>query len=142
MNDVATVKTAAQLQVDTIHRRMEEWPAEMLVEVPVIHRFTPGFYIRQVTVKRGIVLVTHTHKTEHPFIVTSGKSLVWSEETGQPMPVDAPFTGITKKGTRRVILVHEDTTWTTFHPNPDNIQDIEVIEDMLFDKLPWKKELK
>jgi hypothetical protein len=43
---------------------------------------------------------------------------VFSENDGLQM-IEAPFTGITKPGTRRVLLIVEDTIWTTFHPTQE-----------------------
>lgn len=36
-------------------------------------------------------------------------------EDGQWQEITAPHNGITKVGNRRIIMVHEDCTWTTFH---------------------------
>ena len=62
----------------------------------------------------GSLITSKVHKTEHPYIVSYGKVAVsidgddWNEIT-------APYTGITKPGTRRVLYILEDCIWTTFH---------------------------
>lgn len=95
------------------------------VEAPVTHRFTPGLYIREIFMPAGTVATTKIHKTEHPYVISKGKVSVYVEGGGIDTIV-APFTGITKPGTRRLIYVHEDTVWTTFHVTPHT--DIKLIE--------------
>jgi hypothetical protein len=70
----------------------------------------------------GAVLTSRTHKYEHPFVISKGVVSVWSVEEGS-VTYRAPHTGITKPGTRRVLVIHEDTIWTTFHVNEDDAQD-------------------
>jgi hypothetical protein len=90
----------------------------VLVDLPVTHRFTPGLYIREIFMPAGVVLTSRTHKYEHPFVISKGVVSVWSLQEGA-ITYRAPHTGITQPGTRRVLLVHEDTVWTTFHTNDD-----------------------
>jgi hypothetical protein len=80
----------------------------------------PGMYVKELTIPAGVVLSGHTHLTEHAFIVSKGDHSFWTAETGA-VRVQAPFFGITKPGTRRIGFSHEETVWTTFHPNPDNL---------------------
>lgn len=84
------------------------------VECPITHRFTPGIYAREMFLPAGTLAVSLVHKTEHPFVVSKGKLRVWTEREGVK-EISAPFIGVTKPGTRRVVLVLEDAIWTTFH---------------------------
>lgn len=86
-------------------------------ECPVIHRFTPGLYIRETHLPAGAIITSKIHKTEHPFVITRGRVSVYSENDGV-QHLHAPHTGITRPGTRRILVIHEDTVWTTFHPTP------------------------
>jgi len=85
------------------------------VELPVVHRFTPGLYIRELSVPAGTAIVTQIHKQEHPFVISKGTIRVWTEEGGI-VDLSAPYTGITQPGTQRVALALTDVVWTTFHP--------------------------
>lgn len=85
------------------------------VECPVRHAFTPGLYIREITMPAGTVVTSATHKTRHPFIISKGRVRVVSESEGA-VEYEAPHRGITEPGTRRLLLVIEETVWTTFHP--------------------------
>lgn len=102
----------AQQQVDMIQRGLEAFPP---ADCPVVNRFTPGLYAREIFMPAGTAVVSRRHKTEHPFVVLSGRALVWTEETGV-IELKAGQVGITKPGTRRVLYLPEDTRWITFHP--------------------------
>lgn len=84
------------------------------IECPVTHRFTPNMYIREVFVPSGTILTSEIHKEEHPHVLSLGKITMWDGEGGQ-ISVSAPYCGITKANARRVVLVHEDCIFTTFH---------------------------
>jgi|SRR6478736_2924879 len=94
--------------------------------VPITNIFTPGIYARQVLIMAGVAIVTKIHKVEHPFILSAGVVEVEDEKGFREM-LRAPHTGITKPGTRRKLVAHEDAIWTTFHPNPANETDPDKI---------------
>lgn len=110
-----------------------------LVDLPTIHRHTPGLYIREVKMKAGVIYTTRIHKTTHPFVVSSGRVTVFHAD-GSAREIRAPHTGITKPGAQRAILCHEDCIWTTFHPNPTGEENIEQLEAMLVE--PWAEHLR
>lgn len=99
---------------------------EELDELPVKHHFTPGLYAREIFMAAGMVLTSKIHNTEHPFVVSKGRCSVYNELTGDSVLIEAPYFGITYPGTRRLLFIHEDTVWTTFHPTP--LTDLEQIE--------------
>ena len=107
--------------VDQVEARLVEWGAalcglgETPPECPLIHRFTPGLYVREIFNPAGAIIVTKKHRTEHPFVVSKGRVMVYTDGEGW-REVRAPHCGITKPGTRRVIVALEDTIWMTFHP--------------------------
>jgi hypothetical protein len=84
------------------------------VDCPLTHRFTPGMYIRQIFMPSRSLIMSEMHKTEHPYVISQGDVSVWTREAGIER-VKAPHTGITKPGTQRILFIHEDTIWTTFH---------------------------
>lgn len=120
--------------IDQLEASMLKHP-EVLIDMPLIHRFTPGIYIREVLNPEGSFLVTKIHKLEHPFVVLKGRiSTFVPEDGGKVLELVAPYFGITKAGTRRVILAHEDTVFMTFHPNPTNTQDLDELEAMFIEE--------
>lgn len=116
--------------------QIEAGIAQMAVTSPmrevVTHRFTPGLYIREIFMPSGSLLTSKIHRTEHPYVISMGRASVWTESDGMQR-LSAPHTGITKPGTRRLLYIHEDTIWTTFHVNVDNNQDLTAIETRIIE---------
>lgn len=100
-------------------------------EFPLKHIFTDGLYAREITMCAGDRLTSKIHLTEHQFIVSKGRLLVRNGD--EEIEIVAPYHGITKAGTRRVLYIIEDTVWTTFHANPNN-ETVEQIEDRILEK--------
>jgi len=100
------------------------------VVCPLVHRFTDGMYIREIHMPAGIVVTSRIHKTQHPYVITMGVCEVVKED-GTHELLKAPHTGITEKGTRRVLLIHEDTVWTTFHIT-DKTDPVEIENDITY----------
>ena len=98
-------------------------------EFPLRHYFPPGLYVREITMPAGAIVTSRIHKFESPFIISKGRVLVASENEGTVI-YEAPRSGITKPETRRLLFVEEETVWTTIHPNPDNITDVETVTEM------------
>lgn len=118
--------------------RIDELEAAMVenfeqIECPVTHLFTDGVYTREIFMPKGSLVTSKIHKTEHPYVLSKGKLLV-SVDKGEWIELEAPHTGITKAGTRRVAYILEDVIWTTFHANPDNLSDLDEIEEMVIEK--------
>ena len=84
------------------------------LQIPVIHRFTEGMYIREVHVPAGTIFTSRTHQTQHPFVLSKGVATIVDEKENK-IVVQAPHTGITEKGTRRIFVTHTDIVLTTFH---------------------------
>lgn len=107
------------------------------VECPLVHRFSDGMYIREIHMPAGIIVTSRTHKTEHPFVISKGVVEVIKED-GSRETLQAPYTGITKAGTRRILLVHSDTVWSTFHitAKTDPVEIEDEITYMENDMLP------
>lgn len=103
------------------------------IDCPLTHRFTNGMYIREIFMPAGSLVTSKIHKTEHPYTISKGKVAVsidgkdWEE-------LSAPYTGITKPGTRRILYILEDCVWTTYHLNPENCTNVNDIEDRIIEK--------
>jgi hypothetical protein len=88
------------------------------VNLPLVHRFTPGLYVRECFIPAGTLLTTMVHLTEHPFTISAGTGRIFTEADGVSH-YSAPFTGITQPGTSRLIYADTDTVWTTYHPTTE-----------------------
>jgi hypothetical protein len=104
------------------------------VECPLVHRFVNGMYIREIFMPKDALITSKIHLTEHPFTISKGKVAVcidgdnWQE-------FEAPYTGITKAGTRRVLYVIEDCVWTTFHKIDRMKSDFNDLSETEIDKI-------
>lgn len=121
------MQTPAQRSIDGLAKELAQLPQ---IDCPLKHSFVPGFYVRQIFMPAGSLVISKIHKTEHPYVITRGKVSVWIEGVGV-QHIRAPFTGITKPGTRRVLYVHEDCLWTTFHATDKQVVD-EIEHDVIF----------
>lgn len=115
------------MQKETIKRendqRIDELEAAIvdnleLIECPVVHRFTDGMYIREISMPKGSLLTSKIHNSNHPYTISKGVALV-QIDAGEWIELAAPYTGITLAGTRRVLFIEEDCIWTTYHPLED-----------------------
>lgn len=112
----------------TIHELEAAMVGMPPAEMPVIHRFVPGLYIREITIPKNTIVTSKEHRTEHVFVISSGEIMVSSENEGSVI-YKAPYTGITRPGTKRALFALEDTIWTTFHVT--NETDVEKIADAI-----------
>lgn len=137
------IKRVNDDRIDALERAMVDGLDP--VECPLVHRFTDGMYIREIFMPKGSLVTSEIHNTEHPYTISKGSVKV-SIDGSQWEDLQAPYTGITKKGTRRVLFILEDCVWTTYHPikfikSSDNyLSDeekekiVQKIENMILDK--------
>ena len=95
------------------------------IELPLVHRFTDGIYVREIFMPKGTLLTSKIHKTRHQFMVLKGEVSVLDEQ-GNEVRITAPHFGITEIGTRRVLFIHEDCIWATVHANPNTENEVEI----------------
>jgi len=127
---MSDVTTSQANDLETRMARLDNAEALMLAnfeprEFLVVHRFTPGLYAREIFMPAGSIITSKIHRTEHPYVISQGRVSVFIEGKGWEQ-LSAPHTGITKPGTRRLLLIHEDTVWITFHPT--ELETVEEIE--------------
>ena len=96
--------------------------------IEIIDEFTNGVYMRRMDVKKGTIIVGAIHKELHSWFLMHGTVHVACTESVDYFK--APY--YTKPGIQRIIEVIEDAVWINIHSNPDNNQDIDVIEKRLF----------
>jgi len=102
--------------IDNLEKELENF--EPIIS-PVKHGFANGYYIRTVFMPKAEegkehIVTSMVHNTTHAYNVTKGEVSVFSDNDGVQL-IKAPFWGITTPCTRRVLHIHEDCEWTTFH---------------------------
>jgi hypothetical protein len=104
---------------------------------PVTHFKAPGMIARQMFLPKGGLIVGKIHKHAHLNHISHGHVRVETEHG--PMEIKGPHTFTSLVGTKRVVLVLEDTLWTTFHLNPNDLDpedeaDMQKLEDEIIAK--------
>jgi hypothetical protein len=97
-------------------------------EFPLTHTFTNGQYVRESFMPAGYLFTTRIHKVEHPMFLMSGDVSILTADGFKR--VKAPYYTITKPGTKRVVLTHEDTVCITVHPTQSKT--VEEVEKELW----------
>ena len=129
------VRAIEKARLEEYHRKVDELEAGLSqfeqIEVPTKHRFlsNPGMYIREATAPAGSILTSKEHLTDHPFVMLSGEQSIL-EPDGTWKRIAAPYMGFTKAGSRRVVMIHSDTTMVTFHATEET--DLDSVEESLF----------
>lgn len=144
-DDPAAVATLVDTSA-VVHDRFDHLELAMLAsgepmrDFTVSHVFTPGLYVRTILMPSGSLLTSRIHKTQHPFVVLAGRAEVYIPGIGTQM-IEAPYFGVTEPGTRRLLYIHDDCVWATFHPliagedaEPDEARRLEMIEERIIER--------
>lgn len=104
-------------------------------DCPVVHRFGPGIYIREVTIPADVFSIGHYQKTTHLNIMLAGRVTMVMED-GSHVEVVAPQTFVSGPG-RKIGYIHEKMIWQNVYATDET--DIEKLEAMFLDKSnTWK----
>ena len=91
------------------------------------HDFAPGIYLRQMTMNEDSVVLGAVHKRDHAWFLLKGYITVVSEDGEQDY--EAPYLGFSKAGIQRVIYAHEESIFQNVSNNPNDIKDIDLLEE-------------
>lgn len=98
-------------------------------ECPVIHRFSPGLYIRELSMAAGLFVIGHYQKTHHLNIFLKGKVRMVGPE-GEVTELTAPMIFTAPPG-RKSGYILEDTVWLNVYPTTET--DISKLENTYLD---------
>jgi hypothetical protein len=101
-------------------------------ECPLEHRFAPGVYLRTITMREGLFVVGHEHRTEHLHIVHSGRARVFMD--GKWVLVQAPGVFVSRPGVRKILVIEKEMVYSTIHPTTET--DLEKLEAEMVIKSP------
>ena len=103
------------------------------------HYFVKDAYVREITMEAGAIFTSQIHKYEHPFFVMEGDCDVLTEDG--VANIKAPYWGITKPETKRLLFINEKTVWVTVHAtDKTNIKDVN--KDIMYQSLKQLKTIK
>lgn len=116
------------------NEKLESFEAELLkmeqTPCPVVHRFGPNLYIREVFMPAGTFSIGHRQKTVHMNIMLKGKVL-FVHQDGSKELLEAPLTFVAPPG-RKIGFILEDMVWQNVYSTDET--DIEKLEELLLDK--------
>jgi len=126
----------------SFEEKVEKVGTEMLsmeqVDCPVVHRFGPGIYIREMQLAANSFIIGHVHKKEHLNVLLKGSCTLLKGD-GTVVECVAPMIFTAPAG-RKVAKVHEDMVWLNIYSTEE--RDVEKLEEMFLDKevSPWNNE--
>lgn len=115
-----------EAQLDSLAERLKQYQE---VELPPVHRFSEGVYIRELEIPAGCVVVGCTHKHEHQVMLIEGACRINTDNGMED--IVAPHIWTSKANDRRALYTYEHCTFITVHNNPDNCRDIEELESRI-----------
>jgi hypothetical protein len=115
------------LAVEALEAEMLKFPQE---DCPVVHRFGPGIYIREVRIPAGTFAIGHYQKTEHLNIFLEGAVNI-SNDDGTFTELRAPMIFTSGPG-RKIGHIIEDMTWLNVYSTTET--EIDKLESMFIDK--------
>ena len=98
-----------------------ELAKEPQIELPLLHDFSKGVYLRQIMMPKGSLVLGKTHKTEHLNIVMSGSASVLID--GEVKFIKAPYVFNSGKGIKKILYIHEEMIWATVHVTEETNMD-------------------
>lgn len=122
-NDLAEVMSLADIDLD-------ELEAELItvdqVEVPIVHHFAPGVYIREARFSKGSFVIGHRHRCSHLNVMLEGHLTL---ANGLDVTAPTMFVG---GDTRKAAVMHTDCVWLNIYATDE--QDVGKLEDMFMIK--------
>jgi hypothetical protein len=119
---------AVKTQIENLQNELLKMPQ---ADIVTDHTFLPGVYERKITIPPWTVLTGAEHKTNYKIRLEKGTIAVNVENTVKVLI--APMEFEAKAGAQRVGRVfEEEVVWVDVYENPDNCQDLAVIEERLY----------
>lgn len=124
--DVMRAKQDFRTQVDLLQAGIEEnMPSnESLMRLEEF--FLDGIYIRKFYMPAHQLVISKVHALESFSIISKGLVSIATEDGPRTVTPGTHF--FAPAGTKRALLTHEDTIWSTIHLNPDNTRDKAVLD--------------
>ncbi len=98
-------------------------------DLPIKHKFADQVYLREMTIKKGMVVVGAIHNHLHIFFLLKGHLTLSDKNSVEDY--EAPCYVISKPGIQRAVYANEDSIVVNIHKNPDNIEDVDELEKEL-----------
>ena len=91
-----------------------------------------GVYVREVTMPKDSLFLGHKHKTKHLNIISKGSCLLIDTLNNTRQLIEAPYIFESLPGTRKLVYIIEECTWTNVHLTDKKT--IEEVEEEIIEK--------
>ena len=121
-------------KVETLQEAMLNSNSELIAKgntdmFPLKHSFAEGIYVREMFIPEGGLVIGRVHKNDHIWFLLSGDLEIATEEGPELFIGPCYIKAIA--GTKRVLHAITDSIFVNVYPNPNNITNIEELEDNL-----------
>lgn len=99
-------------------------------DCPVQHFFEPGVYIREMFIPAETLFIGRPHTFGHRCELVSGRILLITEQAKTHL--EAPAELWSTPGYIMCLYAKTEVIGRTYHPNPDERRDTDVMEDEIF----------
>ncbi len=93
---------------------------------PLKHAFADQIYLRELTIKKGMLMVGAIHNHLHIFFLLKGHLTLSTKDTIEDY--EAPCYVVSKPGVQRAVYANEDSIVVNIHKNPTNTKDVKELE--------------
>lgn len=103
-------------------------------ECPVTHHFEPGMYVREMRIPANTWFIGRPHLLGHRCELVSGTMKLITANGSQELHSGAEL--VSQPGYMMVLFAITHLVGRTYHPNPDECRDLDVLEARAFESLP------
>lgn len=122
-----------QAKIERIQAAMEQMDGALGEDpFPLGHSWAPGLYAREVVAPEGILIVTKLHKTSHFIFLLEGDVTIF--DAYGVRRIQGPTMLMSQAGVKRIVYTHSKTVWVNVHANPENMTDLDELENKLIAK--------
>ncbi len=134
------------LKYELVNKKVEELEEMMMtqsteeLECPLVHNFSEGVYVREVTMPTGSIILGHEHTTTHFNMISKGSCILYDFDTEELTEIQAPCTFESKAGVRKLLYIVEECVWSTIHVTEET--DVPTLESILVKESSVFKQIK
>jgi len=104
------------------------------------HYFANGVYVREMRIPAGTVVTGKEHLYQSINQLIVGKCVLFCDNESKEM--QAPVIFVSEPGSKKALFAIEDCIFQNILPNPDNVTDLEQIEQKYVITEPYQVALK
>ena len=112
MNEISKTKEQRRKEILRAEAAVLSLPQ---IDLNPVHYFAKGLVARELFMPKGSVVTGHIHIDEHIVVIPYGDVTVTTDD-GTHRYI-GPCTFVGKPGSKRALLMHEDTLWIAINPS-------------------------